>query len=180
MKYMMILMLVISSFFLSLHVDRPLFGLWQNKEKADFSAYSEKIPGSDQSIKMVPVPGGTFLMGSPQSEPHRSKDEGPQHKVKVDPFWMGAYEITWDQFELFLRDEVDDLLNKKLDVNGKELKVDAITSPTPEYIDMSFGMGREGGYPVVNITNYAAVMFAKWLFLKTGHFYRLPTEAEWE
>ena len=50
--------------------------------------------------------------------------------------------------------------------------------PTP-YVDMSHNMGRKK-FPVVNITEYAALTFCKWLSAKTGKFYRLPTEAEWE
>ncbi len=149
-------------------------------QNADFSSYIQKVPGTDIRIKMMPVPGGTFKMGSPKNEPGRSADEGPQREVAVDSFWMAAFETTWDQFDVYFNDEVSGLNDKKVVVNGKEVEIDGVTSPTPEYIDMSFGMGRQGGYPVVNITNYAAIMFAKWLFAKTGVFYRLPTEAEWE
>ncbi len=146
-------------------------------DNSDFASYAELIPGSKESIKMIPVPGGSFTMGSPNNEPKRNSDEGPQRLVKVDSFWMGAYEITWDQFQQFIN---ANLKNKKFKIKGKEVEVDGVTSPTAEYIDMSFGMGREGGYPAVNMTNYAAIMFAKWLYVQTGHFYRLPTEAEWE
>src|SRR3954463_7071414 len=47
--------------------------------------YIEKIPGTDVTFEMFPVPGGEFQMGSPAKEPHRKKDEGPQVRVKVDP-----------------------------------------------------------------------------------------------
>lgn len=136
--------------------------------------YSEVIPESDVSIEMVPIPGGTFLMGSPVED----GNEGPQRPVKVGPFWMGAYEITWDQYELFVNEELSGVTTIK-SLNGVDIEVDAISTPTPMYIDMSFGMGKTG-YPAVNMTHYAAVMYAKWLSAKTGHFYRLPTEAEWE
>src|SRR5215213_9091530 len=49
--------------------------------------YVEKIPGTDVTFEMIPVPGGEFLMGSSAKEAHRNKDEGPQVRVKVDPFW---------------------------------------------------------------------------------------------
>ena len=161
-----------------------IFGFYIGNEKVkktdsqEFLPYSENIPGSDISIEMIPVPGGTFMMGSPENEATRSEDEGPQHPVKVDSFWMGAYEITWNQYDLFLNEEISNLKNK-VSLNGVEIEVDGVSSPTPMYMDMSFGMGRDG-YPAVNMTHYAAVMYAKWLFKKTGHFYRLPTEAEWE
>ena len=44
---------------------------------------------------------------------------------------------------------------------------------------MTFGMGKEG-YPAICMTQFAAKMYCKWLSAKTGHYYRLPTEAEWE
>lgn len=145
-----------------------------------FLPYSEKIPGSDVAIKMVPVPGGTYIMGSPANEAGRDEDEGPQHEIKVNSFWMGTYEITWEQYDLFLNEEISDQKNFIITLsNGREMEIDAVSTATPMYIDMSFGMGREG-YPAINMTQYAAVMYAKWLFAKTGNFYRLPTEAEWE
>ena len=51
---------------------------------------------------------------------------------------------------------------------------------TSQYIDLSFGMGKEGGYPVNSLSQYAALMYCRWLYNKTGIFYRLPSEAEWE
>jgi formylglycine-generating enzyme required for sulfatase activity len=177
MKFILIFVLAISSVFLSFQIVQHPGSTLHNADNDDFSSYSEVIPGSAQSMKMVPVAGGTFMMGSPEDEPDRNADEGPQRLVKVDSFWMGAYEITWDQFQVFMNANLN---NKKIKVKGKEIEIDAVTSPTSEYIDMSFGMGREGGFPVVNITNYSAIMFAKWLYTETGHFYRLPTEAEWE
>jgi len=44
---------------------------------------------------------------------------------------------------------------------------------------MSFGMGING-FPAISMTHHAANKFAQWLSAKTGQFYRLPTEAEWE
>ena len=64
--------------------------------------YLEKIPGSDAEFNMVAIPSGEFLMGSPESESGHKTDEGPQVKVEIAPFWMGQYEITWNEFELFM------------------------------------------------------------------------------
>jgi formylglycine-generating enzyme required for sulfatase activity len=66
--------------------------------------------------------------------------------------------------------------NKASEVN---LSVDAVSGATKPYVEMSFGMGKKG-FPAINITHHAALTFCKWLTAKTGHFYRLPTEAEWE
>src|SRR3954464_7584958 len=64
--------------------------------------YIEKIPGTDVSFEMIPIPGGEFLMGSPAKEAHRKKDEGPQIGVKVEPFWIGKCEVTWAEYRSFM------------------------------------------------------------------------------
>ena len=138
--------------------------------------FSQDIPGSDQSIEMVPIQGGTFKMGSPETEAKRDDDEGPQRLVKVDGFWMGKYEITWGQFEAFMKKQDK---NDPAATTEDQAIADAITRPSPPYEDPSFGMGKYG-YPAGSMTHFSALMFCKWLSLKTGEFYRLPTEAEWE
>ena len=70
--------------------------------------------------------------------------------------------------------------NAKPGVNpyiGKES--DAVSRPTTPYVEMSFGMGKDG-FPAISMTHYAATRYCRWLSAKTGHFYRLATEAEWE
>lgn len=146
-----------------------------------FENYTEVIPGYEIDLEMVAVPGGVFIKGSPDNEVGRSKNEGPQRKVKVDSFWMGKFEVTWNQYDPFAN-EVEERLAEELAINRDRevvIPADVLSTPTPPYVDMTFGMGRDG-FPAVNMTHYAAVMYAKWLTAKTGHFYRLPTEAEWE
>jgi formylglycine-generating enzyme required for sulfatase activity len=119
-------------------------------------------------------------MGSPGSEPGRRPDEGPQIRVRVAPFWMGQCEVTWKEFELYMYPDAEKKLRKvnATDAGGDRL-ADAITHPSKPYTDMTFGMGREG-YPAIAMTQHAANKYCQWLSAKTGHFYRLPTEAEWE
>ncbi len=146
-----------------------------------FEAYAADVPGTSFSIEMLPIPGGSFMMGSPESEEHHNDDEGPQVEVTIDPFWMGKYEIPWDVYEVFMFQELE---KRYAEENGgleaaKIPNVDAVSRPTPPYLDMSFNMGKYG-YPAICMTQYAASQFCKWLSAKTGHYYRLPTEAEWE
>lgn len=147
----------------------------------EMKPYTEIIPGTGGvKIEMVPIPGGVFTMGSSSDSKYHKKDEGPQHRVKVDPFWMSKYEITWNAYEQFML---------KLDIKRRKHglakptklddEADAVARPTPPYTDMTFGMGRYG-YPAVSMTQHAAKTFTKWLSKKTGRFYRLPSEAEWE
>jgi formylglycine-generating enzyme required for sulfatase activity len=145
---------------------------------ADFKAYSETIPGSKIAFDMVPIPGGTFTMGSPAAEPGREADEGPQHPVTLKPFWMASKAVTWDEYDLFWKTKPGP--GRKEDVEPDAPKdADAVTRPTPPYADETWDHGREG-HPVLCITWHAAMQYCRWLSFKTGKTYRLPTEAEWE
>ena len=70
-------------------------------DQASMKPYSEKLLPSDVSFDMVPIPGGTYKMGSPASEKDRNADEGPQVEVKLEPFWMEKCEVTWQEYELW-------------------------------------------------------------------------------
>jgi formylglycine-generating enzyme required for sulfatase activity len=147
-----------------------LLSLFSDAQSKDFGPFNQVIPGTAFHFKMVPIRGGSFVMGSPVTEKNRDADEGPQQKIELAAFWMAAFEVTRDEFDVFLKDEN----------TSQNSDVDAITRPSPQYIDFSWGMGKEGGYPANSMSQYAALMYCRWLYKKTGAFYRLPTEAEWE
>lgn len=140
------------------------------KSNDNFKPYDQGVPGSSLQFKMVPIPSGNFMMGSNEREKNRNSDEGPQKKVNISAFWMSAFEVSRDAFDVFYKDET---------VSQNDV-ADAVTRPSPQYIDFSLGMGKEGGYPVNSLSQFAALMYCRWLYVKTGIFYRLPTEAEWE
>tara|TARA_R110000868_G_scaffold98706_2_gene271791 strand:+ start:87216 stop:88199 length:984 start_codon:yes stop_codon:yes gene_type:complete len=140
--------------------------------------FTQQLSGTDLTIEMVTIPSGEFVMGSPNDEKGRGKDEGPKHDVKINAFMMSKYEITWDLYNLYLQRSIDSVKNEK--AGQVTIEVDAVAGATIPYVDMSLGMGTSKGLPVVNITHYAASKFCEWLSAKTGRFYRLPTEAEWE
>ena len=141
--------------------------------------FTETLPGTDHSLDLVFVKGGTFTMGSSKSEVGHFGDEGPQHEVAVDAFWMGQFEVTWDLYNLFVTREIDAYQSKKIPTSEVQIDVDAVSGATTPYVEMSFGMGIDN-YPAICMTQLAAVKFCEWLSAMTGHFYRLPTEAEWE
>ena len=168
--------------------------------------YAQIIPGTDVAIEMVPIPGGQFLLGSPEDEAGREAGEGPQATILIEPFWIGRYEVTWSEYHVFMDlyesfKKFDQLrLDKQLfaptpeesefDNGARALwnhlrhvptLVDAITSPTPLYEpEVTYESGRDPRQPAVTMTPYAARQFTRWLSGITGNDYRLPNEAEWE
>jgi formylglycine-generating enzyme required for sulfatase activity len=142
--------------------------------------YNEKIFGTDVAFDLVPIRGGEFMMGGARSEPGRKPDEDPPHRVVVDAFWMGKCEVTWNEYELFMYPEEEKKIRAIRNYNAALYPgADAVTRPTSPYVEMSFGMGKDG-FPAISMTQHAANKYCQWLSAKTGHFYRLPTEAEWE
>jgi formylglycine-generating enzyme required for sulfatase activity len=135
-----------------------------------FETLTDKV-----KFEMIAIPGGTYLMGSPESEPGRSADEGPQHPVTVRPFWMAPPACTWAAYDLYWRR----VPGAAPPTTPTDKAADAVTRPTPPYADETFGHGRDG-HPVLCITYHAAMQYCAWLSAKTGKTYRLPTEAEWE
>lgn len=134
------------------------------------------IPGTDVTFDMVRLDGGSFEMGSPEGEGDREADEGPQRMISVESFWIGSHEVTWDLYEVFRLRERD---NAETTAPSGTFDPDAASRPSPPYEDPAFGMPKIG-HPAVGMTQWGALQFAKWLTEKTGTFYRLPTEAEWE
>jgi len=147
--------------------------------------YVQRLEGTGLEFTMEAIPGGRFKMGSAKS-PHA--DEKPVHEVEIAPFWMSTFEVTWDIYEPFAFRDMEvrlrlantkDLTEEDIDAISKPSETDAVTRPSKPYVDMSFGMGK-AGRPALAMTQYSAIQFCRWLYLRTGKFYRLPTEAEWE
>jgi len=148
-----------------------VFCAFQASAQEKHEGYTQQINGTKLSFEMKAIPGGEFLMGSKKGK----ADEQPVHKVKLDPFYMGTYEVTWDIYEPFLYKDYETTQS----IGAVPANVDAVTRPTKPYLDMTFGMGKEN-HPALAMTHYNAIQFCKWLYARTGVFYRLPTEAEWE
>ncbi len=116
-------------------------------------------------IKMVKIPGGTFKMGSPETETYRTKDEGPQRSVTVSEFFMSQHVVTQAQWKA-----VSALPKRKIDLK-----------PDPSYFKGVGGASQnENRLPVEQVSWDEAVEFCDRLSVETGLDYRLPTEAQWE
>ncbi len=127
-----------------------------NRERRTAQYFIEDL-GDGIGLEMVLIPGGSFLMGSPEDELERNDDESPQHSVTIQPFCLGKYPVTQAQWKA-----VASLpqLNRELDPDPSEFK----------------GENR----PVEQVSWYDAVEFCDRLSQKTGRQYRLPSEAERE
>lgn len=124
--------------------------------------YTESVPGTTVGLEMVPIPGGTVELETPQ---------GTQ-RVEVGPFYMSRVEVPWDVFDVwvFALDEGTQVATGK----GEE----AVSRPSRPYVLPGRNWGHDG-MPALAMTHHAATVFANWLSEKTGHTYRLPTQAEW-
>lgn len=135
---------------------------------------STTIPGTTQSFRMALLPAATFTMGSATTELGRAENEG-QHTVSLDSFWIGVHEVTFDEFFFFQFKTFDSDA-----AAAPDFKSDAVARPSPPYFDFTYGRGKANGFPASTMTQQAALRYCQWLSDKTGDFYRLPTEAEWE
>ena len=127
--------------------------------------YTETIGKSLAEFEMVPVPAGQHTFADPAKE-------GEQSEPEIGPFWVSKTEVTWDLYDVYAF---------QLDLTDKEVAAgtEAKIRPSMPYGAPDEGFGHQG-YPALRMTLHAADMFCKWLTRKTGHWYRLPTEAEWE
>lgn len=127
-----------------------------NRRKLRAVYFTEDLDGVP--LEMVKVPGGTFTMGSPNNEADRDTNEGPQHSVTVQKFFMGRFEVTRQQWRQVAK--------------MPKVKIDLKEDPS-EFKDSL-------KQPVEQVSWEEAVEFCKRLEKKTGKPYRLPSEAEWE
>ena len=151
----------------------------------------------DATPEMVVLNGGQFLMGSPDDEVGRDKDEGPQHWVSVQPFAIGRCEVTVAEFGRFVSQtgyitEAERVLEGgdkaqgcfSLFLNLREIL--GIVDPNLDSSKRSEFNWRNPGFeqgdnsPVVCLSWNDVQQYIRWLNYRTDKTYRLPTEVEWE
>jgi formylglycine-generating enzyme required for sulfatase activity len=163
--------------------ERPASGRYVQTDRGYMVPYRQTIPGTDVSFEMQPIPGGTFLLGSPPDEAGRQPDEGPQIEVRIEPFWMASHEVTWNEYKRYmaLYEPFKKLTAAKAQPISEKNKLWVVTAPSSLYDPtFTFKLGSEPDLPASTMSQFAAKQYSKWLSGITGLFFRLPTEAEWE
>ena len=163
--------------------EKPSSGPSVKVEDGFMVPYTFRVPGTDQSVEMIPIPGGEFMFGSPENEADRRDDEGPQIKVTVDPMWVAKTEVTWGLYKEYMKlyGIFKDFESDGTRIVNDDNKIDAITAPTELYDPtFTYEYGEESDQPAVTMTQYSAQQFTKWISLVSDQQFRLPTEAEWE
>ncbi|MDM8516686.1 SUMF1/EgtB/PvdO family nonheme iron enzyme [Desulfobacterales bacterium HSG16] len=129
------------------------------------------VPGRNYTdpelgMEFVWVKNGCYQMGCGSWAGDCEDDEKPEHRVCVDGFWIGKYEVTRGQWKEFVSD-------------------DGYGGDGEDGYGCSGGMGNPNfsqadNHPVACVSWKEVSAFANWLSDKTGNNFRLPTEAEWE
>jgi formylglycine-generating enzyme required for sulfatase activity len=133
-------------------------------------------------MKLVLIPPGKFLMGSPDSDNDVDANEKPQHEVEITKaFYLSVHTVTVGQFRSFVSD-TGYQTEAETDAQGgfgynEQTHAFAFNH---QYSWKDPGWYQTNEHPVVNITWNDAVKFCQWLSRREGQKYRLPTEAEWE
>lgn len=144
-------------------------------KEASVANVEKKVPRSpftdcEGCPSMIGIPAGRFRMGTQANQPGHKETEGPVDANIEQPYAIGRFEVTRDQFMAFVNETRAQSASSCL-VNGRMTSGATYMSP---------GYEQAGNHPVVCVGYRDARAYAAWLSRKTGKQYRLLSEAEWE
>ncbi|HUY92566.1 MAG TPA: SUMF1/EgtB/PvdO family nonheme iron enzyme [Pirellulales bacterium] len=129
-------------------------------------------------MKLVYIQPGEFRMGF---ELRPDSNQARAHDVTIEkPFYLGQFEVTTDQFALFVREQNNFQTEAERDGRGGQIFNGYDFDDSPLATWQTPGFPQTGEHPVVDVTWNDAQRFCQWLTNREGRRYRLPTEAEWE
>jgi sulfatase modifying factor 1 len=132
-------------------------------------------PIENHGNNLVLVPGGTFVMGSPESEPNRRDDEKP-HPVTLSDFLISKYDVTFEEYDQCIKEKGGEYPNDKKWGRGRRPVINIQWINAITYCNWK--SEREGLERAYEIDYKAEGINVEWK--KNSNGYRLPTEAEWE
>ena len=131
--------------------------------------FTETIEGTAVSFEMLPVEGGSVTL----------EIDGVPKTVGIAPYWIAKFETTWEMYDVFvfaLDETGDDSGDRTRDATSAEEDAHAVARPSRPYVSPDLGYGH-AGYAAISLSYKAARHFCRWLSVKTGRRFRLPTEA---
>ncbi len=144
----------------------------QDSESKHSESYTDRIENVRATLKMIPIPKGSVQL--------KGTEPDDVFTAHLNSFWMAEKEISWDLYQPFMEPKIVRNKDGYPQDDSEVEKGDIILAqPSEPYHAMSFGMGVRR-HPAIAMTQHAANKYCQWLSWQTGHFYRLPTEAEWE
>lgn len=149
----------------------------------DFDLVSQSgVITNSIGMKLVLIPTGEFLMGSPEDEEGRAANEGPQHRVRITkPFYLGMHEVTLGQFRQFVEAKTYRTEAERDGQGGwAPNPAENVSEQGKQYNWQNPNFAQRDDHPVVNVTWNDATAFCDWLSSREGRRYELPTEAQWE
>jgi len=167
---------------LEFFIAKKALGNFSFLKEIDFSGMDMALQFYREVAGYIFIAGGTFLMGSPDSEFDREKEIETYHQVKVSDFYMAKYAVTVEQFETFIMES-----NYKTDTDRGggsavwgENKWKGRAAGVNWRCDVKGEEQKDKQHPVIHVSWNDVTKYCNWLSKKSNTIFRLPTEAEWE